>query len=620
MTRKSKHAWTAVSGLAFVLSSQAAIAAGPAPELHQPLVDEFGLDRKIGRILTPTPEQITVGGEGPQKISVAYLPVSPGRPGSQDFASMNSLDMRQVGHIFVNRTTGFDGGLPIEYYTIQYPEGSATFRRYTATGGAFAAEYPNGGTLVPTANGVKFTDRNGITLETNANAANDTVLTYPDGRQLFYNVASLNGLQFSWHGVSISNNFGFALKSQVATDGMRTLAVNRAADICSPSAASCTGLSKDRHSVVTVISNDVRTYHDAKGGITRYRSIPIQAKTEKYYCYWGGSYTICNSPFLVARYYPAGIAFPQNSAESLTIAYSNPDSHADVGVSSIIKDGTTVTYVQQRAIYGSYSSSPNPNTLPYKMTIRSTISGSPLSFTQSDTGFMSWGGTRGALNFVEDGLGKRTTFGANYLGEISSTNLPEGNGQRYEYDTRWNVKAVYDVPKTGSGFGELLTQYVYPASCSAATQAYCNKPTAVIDRRGKQTDYTYNTKGQILTETGPADSAGIRPTTTYEFTARTAYIKDASGNPVAAGLPISLLTKKTECRSLQSCVGTADAVVTEYDYGPTTGFNNLLLRGVAVAAANEQGQIQTLRTCYQYNYFGEKIAETQPNAGVTSCS
>ena len=611
MTRKSKHAWTAVSGLAFVLSSQAAIAAGPAPELHQPLVDEFGLDRKIGRILTPTPEQITVGGEGPQKISIAYMPLNPGRPGSQDYASMSTLNMRIVGHIFITRTTQPGPPVSYEYYTIQYPEGSGSFRRDTSAGGAFTAEYPNGGALVATTNGILFTDRNGITLQTMANAAGDTILTYPDGRQVFYGGPGGSS--------GIRNNFGFMLKGQAASDGQRNYAINQAVDQCQLSTATCGYLTKDRHSVVTRVTNLVNKYTDAKMGETLYRAVSIDAYTEKKYCYY--SYAmICNSPFLVTRYYPAGMKYPQNSVESLTISYSNPDSHADVGVSSIIKDGTTVTYVQQRAIYGSYSSSPNPNTLPYKMTIRSTISGSPLSFTQSDTGFMSWGGTRGALNFVEDGLGKRTTFGANYLGEISSTNLPEGNGQRYEYDTRWNVKAVYDVPKTGSGFGELLTQYVYPASCSAATQAYCNKPTAVIDRRGKQTDYTYNTKGQILTETGPADSAGIRPTTTYEFTARTAYIKDASGNPVAAGLPISLLTKKTECRSLQSCVGTADAVVTEYDYGPTTGFNNLLLRGVAVAAANEQGQIQTLRTCYQYNYFGEKIAETQPNAGVTSCS
>lgn len=113
-----------------------------------------------------------------------------------------------------------------------------------------------------------------------------------------------------------------------------------------------------------------------------------------------------------------------------------------------------------------------------------------------------------------------------------------------------------------------------------------------------------------------------RPTVVNEYTLRTAYIKNSAGAPVAAGPPISLLTMSYTCLSSATCDAStpaADKVVTEYDCGPTTGLNILLLRGIAVTAVNDQGQSQTLRTCYGYNYFGERISETLPKAGLSSC-
>ena len=614
--RSKKTAW-AMLLLPFVLNGPSAARADPAPEIHQPFVDDFGLDRKSGRVMTPTPRQINVGGDGPQNISMAYIPMSPGRPGSQDYASMSQLSMRLVGHVFIARSTGRNGTDFFEYYTIQYPEGSATFRRDITTGGAFGAEYPDGGTLTATANGILFTDRNGITLETNANSDNSTILSYPDGRQVFYDKTAGDGATT----YSISNNFGFILKNQTAADGMRTLAANQSVDICTLASASCTGLTKDRHSLIANSgSSNNWTFYDAAGARTIYRSIAIEAMTEKLYCYstdtgMGGGYQTCNNPFPVTRHYPAGITFPKDSTESVTISYSNPDSQDEVGVSSIVKNGTTITYYQQRTLYGSYGSSPDPNTLPYLLKITSSIGGSQIAYSQADRGFIGWGGGRMVLDSVTDALSHATTFSFNLLHEVSAVHLPEGNGQRFEYDSRWNVSYAYEIPKTGSGASELVAHYIYPASCSASSQAYCNKPTAIIDRRNNQTDFSYNTRGQILTETGPADTSGSRPITTYEYTLRTAYIKSSSGSVIAAGSPISLLTKQTVCRLQQSCVGTADAVTTTYDYGPATGLNNLLLRGVVVTADGK-----TRRTCYQYDYFGKKMSETRPMAGLATCS
>jgi hypothetical protein len=64
--------------------------------------------------------------------------------------------------------------------------------------------------------------------------------------------------------------------------------------------------------------------------------------------------------------------------------------------------------------------------------------------------------------------------------------------------------------------------------------------------------------------------------------------------------------------------GAADEVRIGYDYGPDSGPNNLLLRGMTVTAHDGIG-IVTLRTCYGYDARGRRISETRPNANLTSC-
>ncbi|WP_152569463.1 MULTISPECIES: hypothetical protein [Sphingomonas] len=526
---------------------------------------------------------------------------------------MNQLDFRPVGHIFVFKSTGTDGAYGYEYYSIEYPEGSCTFRRNLTQGTPFEAEYPNCGTMTLTANGVLFQDKNGVTLETNVTGSGVIVLTYPDGRQIQYKF--LDG-QFN-RAVTIANNFGFILKNETNSQGVLVRAINRAIDACAVEATSCGAVSFDRHSSLQTGDVPGLYFYDSAGGRTIYRSTVINAYTEKKYYInnYNASPTPGNDPFIVPRYYPAGITFPWNTAESLTISYSNPDTQDEVLVSSIVKDGTTVTYNQQRQLYGSYGSSNNINTLPYLLKISSSSSGNQLSYSEANRGFRGWGGGRLVLDFVTDALGKTTTYGFNMLHEVSSVGLPEGNGQRFEYDSRWNVKVAYQTPKPGSGASEIATQYVYPESCTAQTQAFCNKPSAVIDARNGETDYTYNSAGQITSVTLPADRSGLRKTTLFSYTLRTAYIKDNQGNVVPAGPPISMLTSETSCQTTQTCSGTADEVTKTYDYGPFSGPNNLLLKGIAVTSNGI-----TLRTCYGYNYFGEKISESSPRAGLSSCS
>jgi len=235
----------------------------------------------------------------------------------------------------------------------------------------------------------------------------------------------------------------------------------------------------------------------------------------------------------------------------------------------------------------------------------------------------------GVVYGVTNPLGHASSF--TYTGEnpnafhtteatiIASETSPESDKITYVYDKygdkRGNIWETIRTPKSGSG--SITTSAVYPTSCT--NPKTCNKPTSTTDANGNTTSYTYDaTHGGVLTETGPAVN-GVTPQKRYEYAQRYAWIKNASGGYSQAASPVWLLVRDRSCRTTNpsgaSCVGgAADEVVTDYDYGPNSGPNNLWLRGVAVTADGT-----TLRTCYGYDANGRKISETQPNANLGSC-
>lgn len=146
----------------------------------------------------------------------------------------------------------------------------------------------------------------------------------------------------------------------------------------------------------------------------------------------------------------------------------------------------------------------------------------------------------------------------------------------------------------------------------------CDKPLTRTDPNGNVTDYTYDVAhGGILTETRPAVN-GIRPQTRYTYAQRFAWIKNSSGTFVQTSSPVWVLISKSICKtgaaSGAGCAVAGDEVRTTFDYGPNSGPNNLLLRGMVDDATG-----LALRTCYSYDGQGNKISETKPRAGLTSC-
>jgi hypothetical protein len=203
---------------------------------------------------------------------------------------------------------------------------------------------------------------------------------------------------------------------------------------------------------------------------------------------------------------------------------------------------------------------------------------------------------------------------------------PEGVKTMLTYSGR-KVTQVRKIAKPGSGLSDLITSATY--ACAGAKCS--SKPTSVTDAKGNVTSYTYDpAHGGMLTMTQPAITVNgtgtlIAPVKRYGYTLRKAWISNGSGGYVQNTDGVYLLTSEKTCRATATNIasdncagGTADEVVTIYDYGPDSGPNNLLLRGTTVTA-DIGGTITTRRTCFGYDALGNKISETKPRAGLTVC-
>lgn len=267
-------------------------------------------------------------------------------------------------------------------------------------------------------------------------------------------------------------------------------------------------------------------------------------------------------------------------------------------VHKVTKSGNTRTYkyIPYTGGYNFVRQGAHPYFGTQEVSTR-TIPGSPIAYIQQDDGTNA--------SFSGDDT--------NLILSVRRTGAPT---QNFSYDNRGNLLTITTLPKSGSAAATIVTRANYDATCSNIVT--CNKANWVEDARGNRTDYTYDpVHGGILTETGPA-VGGIRPQKRYTYTQRYAWTKNTTGAYVRATDPVWVLNSESFCRVgaalANGCQLPKDEVVTQYDYGPDAGPNNLLVRGIAFSADG-----QTLRTCYTYDRFGNRISETAPNANLTSC-
>lgn len=226
-------------------------------------------------------------------------------------------------------------------------------------------------------------------------------------------------------------------------------------------------------------------------------------------------------------------------------------------------------------------------------------------------------------------------FPINYDDLPHSMTTPEGNSYQWGYTTTGRVLSSRTIKaKPGSGLPDIAAETrTFPTTgCpaySSFTTLSCNLPLTSTDAKGNTTTYTYDyTHGGILTETKPADSSGVHPVIRNTYGQRYAWIKNSGGGYSQTSSPVWLLLETRTCASSttvgNACsAGSADEVVTTYDYGPNSGPNNLSIRGIVVTANVPGAPINPVsrRTCYSYDWRGNKISQTSPrgSAGLSVC-
>jgi YD repeat-containing protein len=217
----------------------------------------------------------------------------------------------------------------------------------------------------------------------------------------------------------------------------------------------------------------------------------------------------------------------------------------------------------------------------------------------------------GNLMYVHE-LEGSAYFEASWRNFLTSYSPVSGPGQALYYDARGNLnKIAYSNGR--------VEEALFPTSCTNTKT--CNQPLWTKDAKGNQTDYTYHSEsGQVATVTSPPNKNGVAAVTRYGYEQKFArYIQSPGAAKTTAPTGIWLKTSEKICMKTatvgDACAGGAsDEVVTRFEYN----HDNLLLTGMTVLATGTSPAPK--RTCYQYDIYGNRIGETQPNANRTSCN
>jgi YD repeat-containing protein len=650
LSNRSRHTLTLIItsalGAGIVMPSPAWSQLFSASNLTPPdpqTTDEFGVDLTSGAVAIPLSPLSPNGTFGSQ---LRY------QDSQQEGGTRSSDGYRSTGKtISLIATAGLGGTSVVNVF------GKSYF--FNSTGSAYIDIFNEGASLTVSKPYLFFKDRNGTQVTFDSiyyampynNAAYTyngsppgavaTKVSYPNGEivNLLYvsniNVAENNGLPVAKLRSAYSNlghiyKYNFPLISssfyyKTAGNWSAPTLSNQALEYCSPTSDSCAYQKPWRK--ITYLTGDntfapERAVEDFDGTVQKIGLFHYLADVN-------GSFE-----FKLVSQTPSGSAVTRDTFNYSNIPFGpvrpicNPDiatvSSGTLALLSSVKRGDqtwsytwTITGNCPNMLIKSVRTDPSGGT----RTVVANYSGQQIykNYNASHNQII-----RPKILSIDEGAGKITTFTYDINMRPTRINTPEGNAETFIYDTRGNVTERRQIAKPGSGIADILEGASYPPTCS--NPITCNKPISVTNPKGNVANYTYDpVHGGVLSETLTADANGIRPQKGYEYAQRYAWIKDATNtNYVRADSPIWVKTKERTCMktaaSGASCAGGAtDEVVTAFEYGPDSGPNNLLLRGIAVTGVNSVGAIETQRTCYGYDDYGNKISETSPLANLSVC-
>lgn len=348
-------------------------------------------------------------------------------------------------------------------------------------------------------------------------------------------------------------------------------------------------------------------------------SYPAGSATDMAGNVWNGTF---NNSLGIDSSTHAGVYRPPTNSIDQIVANSTAGDEKGALLTQLVKGGTeTYNYAYSHAP-GPYGGIGTNN--PYVANRTITVTG-PASYYRKV--WISEGRKSNARITKEvDGLNRTILYATDIFGRVTKITMPEGNFVELVYDLRGNITQKKATPKTGSGLTVITESAAFSADPTCADNYWvtCYRPITTTDAKGNLTNYVWNSIGAPDKITRPAQSNGIRPEVRYEYIQRFAWYNNGSGTFVRSASGIWLKTRERTCKTTatvgNACAGGAtDEVVTDYDYGPDSGPNYLLLRGMTVTATGTSGTLETLRTCFTYDAQGRKISETQPMGTGSTC-
>ena len=129
-------------------------------------------------------------------------------------------------------------------------------------------------------------------------------------------------------------------------------------------------------------------------------------------------------------------------------------------------------------------------------------------------------GNPNLITSIRDSVGRTTSYSYDANRRPILITYPESNTAQIAYDQYGNITTKTSTAKPGSGLANISESAAIDANACAGTRVLCYRPIYFRDGLGRQTDYVYNSAGQLTQQTDPADGAGVRRATyvTYDTT------------------------------------------------------------------------------------------------------
>ncbi len=136
---------------------------------------------------------------------------------------------------------------------------------------------------------------------------------------------------------------------------------------------------------------------------------------------------------------------------------------------------------------------------------------------------VSYSHDRNVMTKVTDSLSRATIVGFDDFFRLGRIVDPEGIETTIGYNLLGNITSKSTKPKPGSTLPTVTETLDFKvAGCDGVVfDISCYRPNWHRDGLGRQTDFVYNTLGQLTSRTDPADADGVRKKTIITWAAPT---------------------------------------------------------------------------------------------------